>query len=96
MHTEFSINSSSFNPGDQIQIKLGTNNTQSRHSIDCFKFKLCRKVTFTVIGKKIETCEYLNYDKIPGCKKFETVQKDFVCNIPKFEPDGVTQLVGSG
>ena len=45
--------------------------------------------------KKIETVEYLNYDKIPGCKKFEAVSKQFLCQIPKLETDGHTKLVGS-
>ena len=43
----------------------------------------------------MNTCEYLNYDKIPGCKKFENVQKDYACHIPSMEPNGLTPLVGS-
>lgn len=63
-------------------IKLATNNGQSRHSIDCFKFKLIRKICYNASSSnksQVETCEYLNYNKIPGCKKFETVSKDYMC-----------------
>lgn len=93
--SDFSINSSSFMPGNQIQINLSQSNGQSCHSIDCFKFKLCRKITYMVLGKKVETCEYLNYEKIPGCKKFENVDKSYTCQIPELEIDGKTPLLGS-
>lgn len=71
IHSEFKINSSSFAPGDNIEVSLACNNGMSRHSVDCFKFKICRLITYQVCGKKVQTAEYLSYEKIPGVKKFE-------------------------
>lgn len=94
-HSEFSIKSSSYAPGDQAPIELSQRNGESCHSIDCFKFKLFRKIEYMVDGKLQETCEYLNYEKISGCKKFENVEKQYNAQIPEFELDGKTPLLGS-
>lgn len=69
--SELSVGNSCFAPGEQIPLELGFNNAQSRHSIDCFKFKLFRRITYQLSGKQKVTCEYLNYEKIPGIKKGE-------------------------
>ena len=41
------------------------------------------------------TFEYLNYEKIPGVKKFEATTKNYDVKIPPTEMDGRTQLLGS-
>lgn len=67
----------------------------SRHSIEAFKFKICRQIKYEVCGKKVETIEYLNYEKIPGIKKYEQATKDYSLKIPVTELNGHTQLLGS-
>lgn len=62
----------------------------SRHSIDCFKFKICRVISYDVCGSTVETVEYLNYEKIPGLKKFEQASKEYSVKIPVTELDGRT------
>ena len=51
LHNEFKINSSSFAPGDDINVSLACNNGMSRHSIDCFKFKIGRVIKYMVMGE---------------------------------------------
>ncbi len=48
---ELNIKGSCFAPGDFIPLELGFNNEQSRHAIDCFKFKLFRRITYQLSGK---------------------------------------------
>ncbi len=40
------------------------------------------------------TSEYLNYEKIPGIKKFEQIQTSYNCAIPEREING-QPLLGS-
>jgi hypothetical protein len=94
-HNDLTMGSSSYAPGDTIKLHLAANNGGSKHSIDCFKFKIFRKISYKRMDKKIITSEYLNYEKVDGVKKFERISKDFECPIPRFEADGSTPLRGS-
>lgn len=70
MQTEFSLESSSFEPGQFTNIHLSHLNSMSKHTIDSFRFKLFRHITYNTPDKKQVTAEYVAQEKTQGCNKF--------------------------
>lgn len=59
---EISISHSVVTPGDQVHIKILSDNSQCNHRIECFKFKLFRRVTYNLPDEtQLINCDYLSY-----------------------------------
>jgi hypothetical protein len=70
MQTDFTLENSSFVPGQFVNISLSHMNSMSKHSIDSFRFKLFRHITYNTPDKKQVTSEYVAHEKALGCNKF--------------------------
>lgn len=93
---QFKISTSNVAPGDSINIEVEADNTQCKHRIACFKFKVFRRITFKLPdGREFKNAEYLTYAKIDGCERGKASSKEFTATIPKFEPDNKRKLCGS-
>jgi len=56
--SSFTLNNSIFSPGEQVTVNLRCDNSESRHSIEMFKFKLFRKISYN-LPAVMETIEYI-------------------------------------
>lgn len=95
MATEYQLQTSSFVPGQFTTITVQHQNSQSKHTIDSFRFKLFRRITYNMPGNKQETAEYITQEKTTGCNKFQDVRRSANIFIPLVEKDGQTPLLGS-
>jgi len=93
---QFKINTSNVSPGDTIDINVSSDNSQCKHRIQCFKFKVFRRITYKMPnGREFKNCEYITYAKIDGCGKGESVEKNFSAIVPKLEADNKSKLCTS-
>ena len=81
---EISISHSVVTPGDQLHIKILSDNSQCNHRTECFKFKLFRRVTYNLPDEtQLINCDYLSYHKVAGCMRREKKLQTFTTIVPR-------------